>query len=172
MIKWLGAAGGAELAVIGLLGAALIFGTGTHYGKKWEKDAEAARQLTQTQELGKKSAAVSLDVDEIADDLSTKLGNRMSGRDLANAEAIEQNAKAVGRLEGEADGYIRGFNDAEAKLKDTCYTDPAYLTDGLRNGAKGRYGAIFGSKEVAGQDAKAGSLLSGANNDAPNGPPH
>ena len=50
MIKWLGAAGGAELAVIGLLGAALIFGTGTHYGKKG-RDVVVSRKAMMEEEF-------------------------------------------------------------------------------------------------------------------------
>lgn len=170
MIKWLGAAAGPELAIIGALGAVLVFGAGVYKGGEWERNEQAAEQLEQSQKLDDKSAKVSLDVDEIAEDLSTKIGTRMAGRELANAEAIEKSAKAVGRLEGEADGYLRGFKDAETKLKDTCYTDPAFLSDGMRRDAQARYEAIFGSQGASQQGAKAGSLQRHPKHDAPSGP--
>lgn len=172
MIKWLAAAGGVELALIGVLSGALIFGAGAYKGKQWEQNAEAARQLEQEDELDGKSEAISIETGQIVDDLTDKIGRRMAGQSQATTKAIEESAKAVGRLEGEADGYLRGFKDAEEKLKGTCFTDPEFLTDGMRRDAESRYGAIFGGEKAIERTPPAADLLSGSVNNASGQPPN
>lgn len=172
MIKWLAAAGGVELALIGVLSGALIFGAGTYKGKQWEQNAEAARQLEQEKELDGKSQVISIETGQIVEGLTNRIGTRMAGQSQANTKAIEESAKAVGRLEGEADGYLRGFKDAEEKLKDTCFTDPSFLSDGMRRDAESRYGAIFGGEKASERTPGTPSLLSGSVNNAPSQPPN
>lgn len=172
MLKWLAAAGGVELALIGVLSGALIFGAGAYKGKQWEQAAEAQRQLDQEKALDGKSETISIETGQIVDDLTDKIGRRMAGQSQANTKAIEESAKAVGRLEGEADGYLRGFKDAEEKLKNTCFTDPAFLSDGMRRDAESRYGAIFGGQSASQGASSTPDLLSGSVNNAPSQPPN
>ena len=172
MFKWLGAAGGVELALIGVLGGALVFGAGVYKGEQWEKNAEAARQLKQKGKLDGKSDAISIETGQIVDDLTDKIGRRMAGQSQANTKAIEESAKAVGRLEGEADGYLRGFKDAEEKLKNTCFTDPSFLSDGMRRDAESRYGAIFRGQKASERVPQPADLLSGSVNNASSEPPN
>ena len=171
VIKWLGAAAGPELAVIALLGSALIFGAGVQRGQQWERNSHASEQLGQEQELDDKSVSVALDTDKIVDDLTGKIDRRMAGQNRVNTEAIEASAKTIGRLEGEADGYLRGFKDAEQKLKGSCYTDPAFLDGGLRIDAEHRYESIFRRPKIAEPTpASPTVVLRGAINAAPSRP--
>lgn len=172
MIKWLAAAGGVELALIGVLALILSFGAGAYQGAEWESSAQAARQLEQEQELDGKSEIISIETGQIVDDLTDKIGQRMANQSQTNTKAIEESAKVVGRLEGEADGYLRGFKDAEEKLKDTCYTNPEFLSDRMRRDAKSRYDAIFGGEKTAEGTPTAPSLLRGSVNLASGEPPN
>lgn len=149
MFKFLGAAGGVELALIMVLGAASIGGGSYVWGRVDGAEICKGSNAEAGGKLDAQSFKVSVDTEEILGGLKEGIDSRVKAQTKINTDEIESTAKTVGKLEGQAEGYIKGFEDAKDLLKNTCFTDPAYLPDGMRDGAIARYEAIFGSAVTA-----------------------
>ena len=158
MLKFLTAAGGGNILAIAGPIMVIVFGAG--FGLGWDrkaKDVEQA-QLEQENKLDDISDEVAVDTTKIADDVSAKITVRNAKQVSINTQAIKDAAILQGRLEGRAEGYQKGFDDA-AKIPNTCINDPEFLPDGMRVGASSRYRAIFGSPEPIEQSSEAPILL-------------
>lgn len=170
MIKWLSAAAGPELAVIGLLGALTIGGGSYVWGRVDGSKICEAGKLAAVVKLDEKSDELAIDTDKIADELKDKIDSRMSAHNTINTGAIENAAYRQGVLEGKAEGYTKGFKDA-AEIPDSCYDDPNFLPDSLRVGAVSRYEAIFGGPRLAGENAKSTEVRGYPQDDVESIPP-
>ncbi len=148
ILTGLSAMSGGNILGFAILGSLLIGGgsyvTGYVKGSNAEKAAEALREQNSQKLLDGKSVDVSADIEKIASELGEKINKRVAGQAQVNTYAIEDAARKIGKLEGEADGYKQGFEDAKT-ITGSCYNDPKFLSDSVRVGARARYEAVFGS---------------------------
>jgi len=128
------------------------------YNERIEEEKRAGIKLDE------KSNIISGKIDDIATAVKEKIEIRVSGQSAANIEAVREAAYIQGKLEGKSEGYKKGFDDAET-IPNTCINDPAFLSDRMRDDARSRYKAIFGSPSLAGQ-APSSSGLSGSTSGA------
>jgi len=158
MLKLLTAATGGNILAVAVPVAIILltgsFGAGWHQkGKSFER-----AQAKQAAKLDALSVDVEVDTNRIANELSDKIKVRTNNQANVNLAAIEEAALRQGRLEGKAEGYHKGFEDA-ANIPNTCITDPQFLSDGMRVGASSRYEAIFGGPDTTEQPTSGAVLL-------------
>ena len=123
------------------------------YNERIEEEKRAGIKLDE------KSNIISGEIDYIAEAVKEKIEIRVSGQSADNIEAVKNAAYIQGKLEGQSEGYKKGFDDAET-IPNTCINDPAFLSDRMRDDARSRYEAIFGSPSLAGQAPSSSSLSS------------
>lgn len=165
MIGWLTGASGGTLLAVAVPLALLVTGGSYIKGRMDGYSLCEAKALEAGLNLDKISGEVSINIADAMNSYKQGYDARNSNIVKVNTDAIEAAALKIGKLEGQAEGYKKGFEDAAA-IENTCYNDPDFLSDSLRHGAESRYEAIFGGAELAGKPSPAPTVSDSAGNPA------